>query len=539
MGGVFGRTALVGLLVVGSGCRAPTQLTLAMSTDSACANLGGTSVTVGHLGEIELKAPTTSSAFCDASGNLGSLVVVPSASKGDEVAVKVVAGVGKSADGCTPPYGKGCIVARRAIRFLPHTALRIAIPLRLSCDGTPCADGETCVAGACVGATIADPSACGTADGCGEEALGPPTGVDGGVDASSSAALAHRLSIAEHSCAITPDGVLKCWGYNGEGELGNGTTTSTTTPAQVATQVLSVAAGEAQTCARRGATGVQCWGSNLVGELGDGTTVARPSPTDVRGVETATQIATGSGVSCALLAAGTIRCWGRNGRGSIGDGTTTDRLSPTDVVSLGGVAVDLALGPMSAHVCAVMASQSVRCWGPNRFGQLGDGTTIDRATPTDVASLGGLATRVAAGGTATCALLTDGRVRCWGANGVGQLGIGTLGEMGPPADVPLDGSATDLSAGATHACAVLASGAVRCWGGNDSGQIGNGRTQAAPSPVAVTTSGPAVRVAAGRFHTCALLASGALQCWGSGGDGSLGDGTVTDHFTPVTVTAFP
>jgi hypothetical protein len=173
---------VLGLLFVPS-CRAPTEITLVVTTDVSCTDLRGTSVTVGRLGEIETKASTTSSTFCDASsGDLGALVVVPSGGKSDEVAVKLVAGVGKDADSCVPPYGKGCIVARRAVHFLPHTPLRIAVPLRAACDGLACKDDETCVSGACVSAEIADPSACAGADGCNEGALGAGAGTDAGVD---------------------------------------------------------------------------------------------------------------------------------------------------------------------------------------------------------------------------------------------------------------------------------------------------------------------------------------------------------------------
>jgi hypothetical protein len=154
-------------------------MTLVLSTDVKCADMRGTSVTVGRLGEIETKAATTSSTFCDpSSGDLGALVIVPSSGNRDEVAMKIVAGVGRDADSCVPPYGKGCIVARRAVRYLPHTPLRISVPLRAVCDGVACADTQTCVSGKCVGAEIADPGACSGASGCGEEVAG--AAVDGG-----------------------------------------------------------------------------------------------------------------------------------------------------------------------------------------------------------------------------------------------------------------------------------------------------------------------------------------------------------------------
>jgi hypothetical protein len=174
---------VVALGAFAGSCRAATEITLVVSTDVPCSGLRGTSVTVGRLGDIETKSATTSSTFCDASGNLGTLVVVPSGAKGDEVALKVVAGLSRDADACVPPYGKGCIVARRAVRFLPHTPLRIGVPLRAACDGVACGADETCVTGGCVSATISDPSACTGTDGCGEAALGNVPPEDAGVDA--------------------------------------------------------------------------------------------------------------------------------------------------------------------------------------------------------------------------------------------------------------------------------------------------------------------------------------------------------------------
>jgi hypothetical protein len=163
-------------------CREATEITIVLSTDVPCSDMPGSTVTVGRLGDIEAKAPTTSSTFCDAaSGDLGSLVIVPSAGDSDEVAVKIVAGHGRDPASCVAPgYGKGCIVARRAIRFVPHTALRLAVPLHVACDGIACGFDQTCVAGACVSAVVSDPSACSTPEGCGEGTLVPPPVSDGG-----------------------------------------------------------------------------------------------------------------------------------------------------------------------------------------------------------------------------------------------------------------------------------------------------------------------------------------------------------------------
>jgi hypothetical protein len=190
------------LLVLGAitSCRAPTEIALVLSTDVKCVDLRGTSVTVGRLGEIETKASTTSSTFCDASGDLGLLVVVPSGGKSDEVAMKIVAGVGRDADSCVPPYGKGCVVARRALHFLPHTPLRILVPLRAACNGVACGETETCVEGRCVGAEIADPGTC-TGPGCDESVLAP-TGDAGAEPSDGSPADANDASALDSGASL-------------------------------------------------------------------------------------------------------------------------------------------------------------------------------------------------------------------------------------------------------------------------------------------------------------------------------------------------
>jgi alpha-tubulin suppressor-like RCC1 family protein len=160
-------------------------------------------------------------------------------------------------------------------------------------------------------------------------------------------------------------------------------------------------------------------------------------------------------------------------------------LTPTTVVTgLGGRAT--ALGAGDRHTCALLADGRVQCWGYNRAGQLGDGTTTQRSTPTTVTGLGGRATALAAGWSHTCALLADGRVQCWGNNSLGQLGDGTTTQRSTPTTVTgLGGMATALAAGGEHTCALLEGGRVQCWGYNSAGQLGDGTTTSRSTPVTV------------------------------------------------------
>jgi alpha-tubulin suppressor-like RCC1 family protein len=148
------------------------------------------------------------------------------------------------------------------------------------------------------------------------------------------------------------------------------------------------------------------------------------------------------------------------------------------------------------HTCAVTVEGDVWCWGRNAEGQLGDGTTTNRGTP-DHARLGGAASAVTSGGNYTCALLSSGAVQCWGRNAEGQLGTGGTIDTSTPVDVAsLSGSVTAIAAGYSHSCAVTTDGGVKCWGGNGSGQLGDGTTTDRPIPVEVRNADGASLIAA-------------------------------------------
>jgi len=246
-----------------------------------------------------------------------------------------------------------------------------------------------------------------------------------------------------HTCALK-SGQVYCWGYNGDGRLGDGTTTDRITPTLVAdgamgnSGVTAVAAGWAYTCALKGGQ-VYCWGYNGNGRLGDGTTTDRNTPTLVAdgemGNSGVTAIAAAEGGHTCALKGGQVYCWGRNGKGQLGDGTTTDRNTPVAVTNMGSGVTAIAAG--SFHTCALKGGQ-VYCWGWNFFGQLGDGTTTDRTTPTLVANgaMGNSGvTAVAAGGRHTLGLKDTTCLFAWGRNDYGQLGDGTTTNSDTPVQV--------------------------------------------------------------------------------------------------------
>jgi alpha-tubulin suppressor-like RCC1 family protein len=333
-----------------------------------------------------------------------------------------------------------------------------------------------------------------------------------------------------HTCAITGTGGVKCWGTNSHDELGNGTRSDSRTPVDVSglgRGVTAIAAGVRHHCALTGAGAVKCWGHSSFGTLGDGTAIRRYTPVDVAGLSTGvTAIAAGGDHTCALTSAGGIKCWGYNRFGALGDGTTVDRWTAVDVAGLGSGVTTIAAG--FGQSCAVTGAGGVKCWGS---------VVGDRLRPVDVPGLGSGVRAVATAGSHSCALMRDGGVKCWGRNNVGQLGDGTLMDRSTPVEVVgLGRNVGAIGTGTGTSCAlVMTTRVVRCWGLNDHGQLGDGTTVNRTTPVGVSGLSGVGGIALGSFHSCALTRRGGVMCWGSNAAGQLGDGSTVDRRAPAGV----
>jgi alpha-tubulin suppressor-like RCC1 family protein len=318
------------------------------------------------------------------------------------------------------------------------------------------------------------------------------------------------------TCELLPAATVQCWGYDFYGQVGDGGSQVDVrrfmpVPVEGVNGVASLAAGAYHVCSLLTDGTMRCWGNNDYQE----------APALGPGLTNVVDISSGYEHTCAVLTGDTVQCWGYNVSGQLGDGSTTNRSTPVAV----GTANLTSVSAGRYHTCAVSADGVPQCWGENTVGQLGDGTTNNRLLPVAVNGLAHvLALEASSAGNHTCALLIDHTVRCWGANSSGQLGDGTTSNRLVPVVVSGLSNAVALAVGGGHSCAMLADGGVQCWGDNSSGQIGDDTTNARLLPVAVTGLSNAVALAAGSGHTCALLADGAVQCWGSNSFGELGDG---------------
>lgn len=234
-----------------------------------------------------------------------------------------------------------------------------------------------------------------------------------------------------HSCALAAGGAVKCWGFGNAGQLGDGQGVTSNVPVSVVgltSGAKAVTAGDGHSCAITAAGGAKCWGINEFGELGNPTAGENLTPVDVTGLTSGVaKISAGADHTCAVTTAGGAKCWGNNSTGALGTGTTGDDPVnvPVDVTGLTSGVAAIAAGYY--FTCALTTAGAVKCWGANDDGQIGNGSASSQPvpTPTAVVGLDSGVTAIAVGVAHACAVTADSHVKCWGFNNFGQLGDGT------------------------------------------------------------------------------------------------------------------
>jgi alpha-tubulin suppressor-like RCC1 family protein len=304
-----------------------------------------------------------------------------------------------------------------------------------------------------------------------------------------------------HACGLTTNGEVYCWGRNAEGQLGNGSTTDSTTPVKVASaeRFTSVSAGGSSTCATAvrapAGSAAFCWGQNWWGALGTGSwdQLPHPMPQPVTGGIDFARVVTSGTHTCGLTAGGDAYCWGITSDGRLGNGSFTSpqtcflsKACSTSPVAVSGAHKFKSVHPANTYTCGLKLTGEALCWGLNDAGQLGTGSTTGPQTcggaacsTTPVAVVGGhVFDSLDADGEHSCGVKGSGEVFCWGSGGWGQLGDGTTTSRSSPVKVGGAVSFISVSAGQNHTCARSNAGTAYCWGRNDLAELGLGSTPA-------------------------------------------------------------
>lgn len=380
---------------------------------------------------------------------------------------------------------------------------------------------------------------------------------------------------ASHTCVLTGSGSVHCWGAGSNGQLGHASIRNVgdDEPPSILGQVdvggraTQIVAGRQHTCALLQDQTVRCWGAGALGQLGYGNTLsigdderpvlAGPVPLGA----TVRQITAGGFHTCALLTNGVVKCWGENVFGQLGYGHGARIGDDETPASIQGLRFDAEVIELAAglnHTCALLSDATVHCWGSNTFGQLGYGHTRnvgddESVTAAPAVQIGAEVSHIAAGWMNTCAILSDGQLKCWGDNGMQQLGYGTflvVGDDELPASVEgiaFEHPVAQVSIGELRTCVRTEDGSVRCWGLNSNGQLGQGHKQALPPGTRANMLQPivlgavATNIAAGGNHSCAVTV-GQVQCWGKNEFGQLGYGhtlAIGDDETVLSAGAVP
>ena len=314
-----------------------------------------------------------------------------------------------------------------------------------------------------------------------------------------------------HSCAIALNGRAYCWGSGNSGKLGNGSTASSRVP--VAVNTSGVLAGK-----------------------------------------TIKQISAGENHTCAIASDNRAYCWGSNKNGQLGNGSTADSNVPV-AVNMSGALAGKTIKQMSVEFstsCVVASDNRAYCWGSNKNGQLGNGSTADSRVPVAVNTSGVLVGKtikeVTTGGFHTCALDTSSKMYCWGLNSSGRLGGGLTSILSNvPVAVNMSGALAgktikQMSTGYSSTCAIASDNRAYCWGSGNNGQLGNGSTADSRVPVAVNMSGALVgktikQILAGGDHGCVVASDDKMYCWGLNNNGELGNNSSVNSSVPVAVNA--
>jgi alpha-tubulin suppressor-like RCC1 family protein len=337
------------------------------------------------------------------------------------------------------------------------------------------------------------------------------------------------------SYALQNTGTLWAWGYNAQGQLGQGNTSNYSSPVALG----STAGGWSSVAGYQNAIGIQnngtlwAWGNNAFGQVGLNTSTNYSSPVQVGALSTWTKTTSALFSNLAIQNNGTLWSWGANGQGQLGLNTSTSYSSPVQVGAL-STWVKVYSGYLNAG--AIQNNGTLWMWGYNNSGSLGQGNTTNYSSPVQVGALTNW-NSIASGLNSTLAIQNPGTLWSWGNNGSGQLGLNTTTNVSSPVQVGALSVWTQISCGYTHTAALQNNGTLWSWGSNGSGQLGLNTSTNYSSPVQVGALSVWTQVSCGYYNTAALQNNGTLWAWGNNSNGQLGQGNITNRSSPVQVGA--
>ena len=426
-----------------------------------------------------------------------------------------VAGVNKNCDDGKPCTADACEPKNGACIHAPIPSCLIGCKTDVNCNDNHACTADTCAVdtGACTYKASADGGVCGVGSVCTAGSCAP---IKGGW-----AKAIHGSPGADHFCVTTQAGELACFGANSQGQIGNNSTSSQSSPVKVEgpTKVVRVALGSDHTCAQGGQGEVWCWGDNQFNVIHSESTTDALKPVAVKSLTGASDLCAGSDFTCAILA-GKAWCLGFNGQGQLGDGTLDNAKAPV-AVKLASEPTSLRCGTGSA--CARTSDGAVWCWGAN-FDKQVSGTAPSSVPVPVVRSASGTADAVGGAALTHCWALF-GKAWCAGDNGSGQLGDGTTTDSGEPLEVKIDAALVKIVGGSANLAALTSAGHIHTIGNNTYGALVDGTSNSRKTWLNVTPVGKTyVDVAMTRFATCALSPAGTIECGGDGFYGQLGNG---------------
>lgn len=374
-------------------------------------------------------------------------------------------------------------------------------------------------------------------------------------------------------CAIASDDNVYCWGYNGYGQLGNGSTRNKNVPTKIRMDNLQgktikdISAGSNQVCVIASDDNAYCWGNNPIGQLGNKSTLDSSIPVPVytggalKGLKLKS-IVSGADHSCVIASDNNVYCWGNNYNGQLGDNTWSTKTEPVAVNTANGVSELYGLTVKSIdagrnHNCVIASDNKVYCWGNNYYGQLGNNDTFDQNVPVAVITAGSdmvgktakydaSRTTISAGQNHSCVIANeDSYPYCWGLNYNGQIGNSSWTNSLIPEAVTMSGvlsgkTVKSIENGGYNTCAIASDDNAYCWGYGYYGGLGNSENSNYSSPQAITTTGALsgktmLSMSGGYYHVCAIASDNLMYCWGYNYYAQLGNNSTINANAAVAV----